>query len=329
MRGVEPKSASFCIHNGMTLTSPEIVEVAPRDGLQNEKAVVATADKVELVYRAAAAGARRIEAVSFVNPRAVPQMADAEALMERLRRDPGLRARGVSLGGLVLNRRGVDRALAADVDELNFVVVATETFNRRNQGVGVDETLAQLFAIRPLARSRGVPLTVTIGAAFGCPFEGEVPEDRIADLAGRLAEAAVDEIALADSIGVADPLAVERRIALVRRAAPGIPLRCHFHNTRNTGLANAYAAWRAGATSLDASIGGIGGCPFAPAATGNIPTEDTVYMFERMALRTGYDLAALIDAAAWLGGVLGARQLPGMVSRAGPFPAPAQVQAPT
>lgn len=313
----------------MTPTSPEIVEVAPRDGLQNEKTVVATADKAELVYRAAAAGARRIEAVSFVNPAAVPQMADAEALMERLRRDPGLRARGVNLGGLVLNRRGVDRALAADVDELNFVVVATESFNRRNQGVGVDETLAQLSAIRPLVRARGVPLTVTIGAAFGCPFEGEVPESRIGDLAGRLAEAAVDEIALADSIGVADPLAVERRIALVRRAAPGIPLRCHFHNTRNTGLANAYAAWRAGATSLDASIGGIGGCPFAPAATGNIPTEDTVYMFERMALRTGYDLAALIDAAAWLSGVLGARPLPGMVSRAGPFPAPEPVQAPT
>ncbi len=298
----------------------EIIEVSPRDGLQNERVGVSTADKVALIQRAVTAGARRIEAVSFVNPKAVPQMADAEAVMARLREDQGLRSRGVNLAGLVLNRRGVDRALAADVDELNFVVVASETFNRRNQGVSINDTLAQLAQVAPLALAQGVPLSVTIGAAFGCPFEGEVAEARITALAAEVWAMGIAEIALADTIGVADPLSVERRIALVQAAAPGAPIRCHFHNTRNTGLANAFAAWRAGATRLDASIGGIGGCPFAPAATGNIPTEDTVYMFERMGVATGYDLPALIDAALWLAPIIGATAVPGMLSRAGVFP---------
>jgi hydroxymethylglutaryl-CoA lyase len=318
----------FCIHEGdMTRASIEIVEVSPRDGLQNEKALVSTDDKVELVYRAAAAGARRIEAVSFVNPKAVPQMADAEAVMARLRQDSDLRARGVRLAGLVLNARGVDRALAADMDELNFVVVASETFNRRNQGVSIAESQDQLAAAVSVARSQAVPLTVTIGAAFGCPFEGEVPEAQVKSLVRRAYEFGVDEIALADTIGVGDPLSVERRIAAARAAAPGIPIRCHFHNTRNTGLANAFAAWRAGAASLDASIGGIGGCPFAPAATGNIPTEDTVYMFERMGVVTGYDLSMLLPTAVWLGQVIGAAQVPGMLSRAGEFPQAGAVRA--
>jgi len=302
-------------------SSLSIVEVSPRDGLQNEKVLVSTTDKVALVERAAAAGARRIEAVSFVNPKAVPQMADAEEVMARLR-ETSVREKGVRLAGLVLNRRGVDRALKAGVDELNFVVVASETFNQRNQGVRIAQTLEQLQDIVPLARAEQLPLTVTIGATFGCPFEGEVPEAQVRWLVARLAEWQVSEIALADTIGVGDPLSVERRVAIARETAPAARLRCHFHNTRNTGLANAYAAWRAGVRVLDASIGGIGGCPFAPAATGNIPTEDTVYMFERMGVGTGHDLAALIETAGWLGEVLGART-PGLLPRAGLFPVPA------
>lgn len=305
----------------------QIIEVSPRDGLQNEAALVSTEQKVALVRRAAAAGARRIEAVSFVNPRAVPQMADAEAVMAQLAADPLLARLGVSLIGLVLNRRGVDRALSAGVDELNFVVVASETFNRRNQGVAIAETLAQLAGSAAIARAEGRPISVTIGAAFGCPFEGEVEAGQVAGIAARVADMGVDEIALADTIGVADPVAVEHRVARVAAAAPGVALRCHFHNTRNTGLANAFAAWRAGVEALDASIGGIGGCPFAPAATGNIPTEDTVYMFERMGVATGYDLTALVEAATWIGGVL-SREPPGMLSRAGLFPSPRTDRAP-
>lgn len=298
-----------------------IIEVSPRDGLQNEKVLVSTEAKVELVYRAAAAGARRIEAVSFVNPKAVPQMADAEAVMARLRQDPDLRARGVRLAGLVVNRRGVDRALTADVDELNFVVVASETFNQRNQGAAIAQTVEQIGQAAAVARIEGIPITVTIGAAFGCPFEGEVPVAQVAAIAADLQGMGLDEIALADTIGVGDPVSVETRVAAVLAAAPGVALRCHFHNTRNTGLANAVAAWRAGVAGLDASIGGIGGCPFAPAATGNIPTEDTVYLFERMGVATGYDLGVLMDAALWLGERLGGAPLPGMLAKAGPFPA--------
>jgi len=298
----------------------DIIEVSPRDGLQNEKILISTADKVELVRRAIAAGARRIEAVSFVNPTRVPQMADAAEVMAALREGDDLRARGVSLIGLVLNRRGFDRSLAAEVDEVNFVVVASETFNRRNQGVSIAETMAQIADTAGVARLEGVTFGVTIGAAFGCPFEGEVPESQVAALAAEAAAMGVTELALADTIGVGDPVAVERRIALAQAAAPSVRIRCHFHNTRNTGLANAYAAWRAGAQALDASIGGIGGCPFAPAATGNIPTEDTVYMLERMGVSTGYDLSALVETAAWLGERLGSRVLPGMLGKAGLFP---------
>jgi hydroxymethylglutaryl-CoA lyase len=297
----------------------EIIEVSPRDGLQNEKALVPTSDKVALVRRAIAAGAKRIEAVSFVNPKAVPQMADAEAVMAQLRGGPDLRAQGVSLIGLVLNRRGFDRAVACGVDEANFVVVASETFNQRNQGATIAVTMAQIGESVPLARAAGLRFGVTIGASFGCPFEGEVAEAQLVSLARELAAIGVPEIALADTIGVGDPVAVERRIAAVRTVAPDASIRCHFHNTRNTGLANAFAAWRAGASSLDTSIGGIGGCPFAPAATGNIPTEDTVYMFERMGVSTGYKLPELVEAATWLGGVL-AKPVPGMLAKAGRFP---------
>jgi hydroxymethylglutaryl-CoA lyase len=298
----------------------QIIEVSPRDGLQNEKTLISTANKVDLVQRAARAGARRIEAVSFVNPTRVPQMADAAEVMAALRADTDLKAQGVSLIGLALNRRGFDRALTAAVDEVNFVVVASETFNRRNQAASIAETMAQIAGASALAAVERLTFGVTIAAAFGCPFEGEVPEARISALVTELAGMGVEEIALADTIGVGDPVAVERRIALAKTAAPNARIRCHFHNTRNTGLANAYAAWRSGASALDTSIGGVGGCPFAPAATGNIPTEDTVYMLERMGVSTGYDLAAVIAAAAWLGERLGTKDLPSMLGKAGQFP---------
>ena len=298
----------------------EIVEVSPRDGLQNHPVLLPTRDKVQLVLKAAAAGARRIEAVSFVNPRAVPQMADAEAVLQGLKDEADLAAQGVRLIGLVLNRRGFDRAAAAGVDEVNFVVVASETFNRRNQGASIDQTMAQIAEAVPLAAQAGLRMGVTIAAAFGCPFEGEVSEAQVGRLAAELASFGVAEIAIADTIGVGDPAGAVRRLAIVRAAAPEARLRCHFHNTRNTGLANAYAAWTAGVEVLDASLGGIGGCPFAPAATGNIPTEDTLYMFSRMGVRTGYDLDQAIVAAGWLGERLGEATLPGMLGRAGVFP---------
>jgi len=207
------------------------------------------------------------------------------------------------------------------------VVVASETFSQRNQGASIAQALANWAEIAAIARAERVFVSAVIGAAFGCPFEVEVDEAQVAALAREVAAMGVQEIALADTIGVADPVAVERRVALARQAAPAARLRCHFHNTRNTGLANAYAAWRAGVKVLDASIGGIGGCPFAPAATGNIPTEDTVYMFERMGVATGYDLDALIAAGAWLGERLGLATLPAMLGRAGPFPASASRSA--
>ncbi len=298
----------------------EIVEVSPRDGLQNHPVLLPTGDKVQLVLKAAAVGARRIEAVSFVNPRAVPQMADAEAVMRGLRDEADLSARGVRLIGLVLNRQGFDRAAAAGVDEVNFVVVASETFNQRNQGASIAQTLGQIAEAVPLARQAGLGVGVTIAAAFGCPFEGEVGEAQIGRLAAEIGSFGVEEIAIADTIGVGDPAAVVRRLGVVRAAAPGARLRCHFHNTRNTGLANAYAAWMAGAQVLDTSLGGIGGCPFAPAATGNIPTEDTLYMLHRMGVSTGYNLERAITAARWLGERLGGAALPGMLGRAGVFP---------
>jgi hydroxymethylglutaryl-CoA lyase len=293
----------------------EIVEVGPRDGLQNEKAVLDAAAKVEFVRRLEAAGARRIEAVSFVNERRVPQMAGAEAIMAGLPREAGRRRIG-----LVLNERGWDRALAAGVDEANVVVCATDEFGIRNQGaptVGQMQVLARIAERQ--AREGGPPLSVTISVAFGCPFEGEVPQDRVAALAREAGALGIGEIALADTIGVADPWAVRALIEAVRRAAPDARLRMHFHDTRNTGLANAFASVEAGVTVLDASCGGLGGCPFAPAATGNIATEDLVYMLERAGYATGYDLAGLIEAGRWIGELIGKPPVSAL-SRAGAFP---------
>lgn len=294
----------------------EIIEVSPRDGIQNENKLLDTATKRELIARAVAAGVRRLEVTSFVNPKRVPQMADADALV------PGLpRGEGARYIGLVLNERGFERAKAAGVDEVNYVVVATETFNRRNQGVPIEETLAGWKRVASLAREAGIGLGCTIGATFGCPFEGEVPVEGVVRLAETIAAERPDELALADTIGVAAPSDIRAKVGAVAAAVPGLPLRIHLHNTRNTGLANAVAAIEAGVRRIDSSIGGVGGCPFAPAATGNIATEDLVYMLDRMGIATGLDLDRLIETAHWLGGQLGI-SLPGMVQRAGRFPAP-------
>jgi hydroxymethylglutaryl-CoA lyase len=296
----------------------EIVEVGPRDGLQSESQVLPTETKVEFVRRLAATGLPRIEVASFVNPKRVPQMADAEEVLAAL---GGIRPAARYIG-LVLNRRGFDRARAAGCAEVGMAIAATESFSQRNQGCSVEEGIAAWLDIAAAAKSAGIRAQITISTAFGCPFEGEVSAERVCEIAGRLAAGNPDEIAIADTIGVAVPTQVSGLVGALRMALPGTPLRAHFHNTRNTGLANAYAAVQAGVHALDASCGGIGGCPFAPAATGNIPTEDLIYMLHRMGVKTGVDLPALLDTSRWLQGKL-EHTVPGMVVKAGLFPAPA------
>ena len=294
--------------------SVEIVEVSARDGIQNEKTILSVDTKLALIGGAIAAGVRRLEVASFVNPARVPQMADAEGVCAGLPQGTGAR-----FIGLALNMRGFDRAVAAGLDEVNFVIVASDTFSRRNQGVGTDEALVQWAAVRAAAQGR-IGTGVTIGAAFGCPFEGEVPLARLLDVVDRAMEHAPDELAIADTIGVATPYDVAQRIGAIATRHPGVRLRLHLHNTRNTGIANAWAGVLAGATVLDASLGGVGGCPFAPRATGNIATEDLVYMLHRSGIATGLDLPRAIAAAEWLEAQLG-HAVPGMVMKAGGFPA--------
>lgn len=294
----------------------EIVEMAPRDGLQNEDTVLSTEDKIELVERAVAAGARRVEVTSFVNPNRVPQMADGDEVMAALPHHEGVR-----YAGLVMNERGLDRALAGGVDEVDVVVVASDTFCRRNQGTTTAEACVLAAGLVARAREAGVFTTITVGASFGCPFEGEVPPERLREVLARVAAAGPDEVSLADTIGVAVPSDVTPRLQLAREAVgDAVPLRLHLHDTRHTGVANAVAAVEAGVTTLDASIGGAGGCPFAPNATGNVATEDLVYLFDRMGRTTGFDLGQVTAAASWLEGRLGKR-LPGALLRAGGFPA--------
>jgi isopropylmalate/homocitrate/citramalate synthase len=288
-----------------------VCDVAPRDGLQNEAKTLEPELRTELIERIAAAGVPRIEAVSFVNPTRVPQMAGAEEVVEAIER-----ADGVVYAGLVLNERGYDRLLASRLDEAHYAFASTETFNRRNSNASVEESLQAGERIVARAHADGVRAAVTIGASFGCPFEGAVDPGRVLELAGRLVDAGWDELAFADTIGVAVPRQVRHLVA--EGVKLGVPVGAHLHNTRNTGFANAYAAIESGATVLDASLGGIGGCPFAPRATGNICTEDLVYLLQGEGVETGIDLGALIAAAEWLEGVLG-RQLPGQVYRAGAF----------
>jgi hydroxymethylglutaryl-CoA lyase len=297
-------------------SSVEIVEVAARDGLQSEDVIVPTDVKVELINRAVHAGIRRIEVCSFVNPERVPQMADAEAVCAALpERD------GVTYIGLVLNRRGFERAVAAGLREINCVAAATDTFALRNQGATADESLTRFEEIAAQAQTAGMRTTLIISTAFGCPYEGEVGVEPVVALAKRAAAAGADEIALADTIGVAAPTDVTERLDAVRAVLDGARLRVHFHNTRNTGLANAYAAIESGVDAIDSSIGGIGGCPFAPNATGNIPTEDLAYLLTRMGVTTGIDLAALIEIVPWIEERLGAK-VPGLLAKAGLFPRP-------
>jgi hydroxymethylglutaryl-CoA lyase len=294
----------------------DVVEVSPRDGLQNEDRLLPTSTKVELIRRCVAAGARRVEAVSFAHPKRVPQMADAEDVMAALPREPG-----TSYIGLVLNRRGLDRALAAGVDEVNCVVITTETFSRRNQGASVDDLVAAWLDIARDAHAAGVRASVTVSASFGCPFEGEVAPQTVVDLVGRVVEGAPDELALADTIGVAVPRQVRDLVRAVAPVTGDVPLRAHFHDTRNTGIANALAAAEEGVTVLDASAGGIGGCPFAPNATGNIGTEDLLYALHRSGFETGVDLAATAETGGWIARELGKDRAPAVLGRAGPFPA--------
>lgn len=291
------------------------VEVGPRDGLQNENEVVSTSNKVAFIERAIAAGCKRIEVTSFVNPKRVPQMADADAVCAGLPRSGD-----VTFVGLVMNARGAERAIETGrLGQLGAVAVATDAFAMANQGQTSDESVESAKDIITMAKAAGLTGQATIGAAFGCPFEGMVGEERVVAMAQRLAQAGPVEVALADTIGVADPAHVARLVARVAQAIHPLPVRVHFHNTRNTGLANVWAAVNAGASVVDASLGGLGGCPFAPGAAGNVPSEDVVYMLERAGIDTGMNLERLVSASAWLSGVIG-RRLPGMVAQAPPFP---------
>ena len=302
----------------MTPMEPvQIVEVGARDGLQNEAEVIGTPDKAQLIDRLLEAGVRRIEVASFVNPARVPQMADGEAVIAGLpdRND-------VSYIGLCLNKRGVLRAIASreggrrGVDEAGCVVVASDSFGQRNQGQTIVEGIAENVAMLRLAREAGLVPQVTISAAFGCPFEGAVLPAQVIEIAKAMADAGAVEIALADTIGVAVPAQVEELFGRLAAAAPGVRLRAHFHNTRGTGIANAWAAYRSGVRVLDASLGGLGGCPFAPRATGNIATEDLVFLLDHSGVASGVELDALIAVNVWFASVLG-RPLPSMVAKAG------------
>jgi hydroxymethylglutaryl-CoA lyase/(R)-citramalyl-CoA lyase len=290
-----------------------VCDVGPRDGLQNEAKTLPPSVRAELCDRLAAAGLSRIEAASFVNPKLVPQMGGAEEVMAGLNRKPG-----VVYAGLALNEKGYERAIAAGVDEVHYAFSATDEFGRRNQNATTDEGLRTAIAMVARARGDRVPITVTLSVAFGCPFEGPVPAQRVLELVERLMTVPPDEICLADTIGVGVPSQVRE---LVRGARDlGATVGAHFHNTRNTGYANAVAALEEGAVSLDASVGGAGGCPFAPNATGNIATEDLAYLLRGLGVETGIDLDALIATSRWLGARLGTN-LPGMLARAGDYPA--------
>jgi hydroxymethylglutaryl-CoA lyase len=310
----------------MSAPRVEVVEVGPRDGLQNEDVLLPTEAKVEFVRRALAAGVRRIEVASFVHPKLVPQMADAEAVVAGIVRQgfpEDVAREDVTLIGLVLNGRGLDRALAAGVDEVNVVIAASETFSQRNQNTSVAAMLDAAQDIAARAAAAGVRCSAVVSTAFGCPFEGEVAPDAVLGVVARCLDAGYSEVALADTIGVGVPAQVRSLTAAVRQLPGGdrARLRAHFHNTRNTGYANALAAVESGVEVLDASLGGIGGCPFAPNATGNIATEDLQYLLERSGYATGLRLPALAETGTWVAEQLG-KEATALLGRAGGFPAP-------
>ena len=297
-----------------------ILEVSPRDGLQNEPEIVSTADKVALVERAIDYGARRIEVASFVNPRRVPQMADGADVIAALPDD-----KRVTYIGLCLNERGVERAIETraggrrGIDEAGCVIVATDGFGIANQGQTVPEGIAANRAMIALAKNAGLRAQVTISASFGCPFEGDVPQARVLDIAEAMADAGAEEIAFADTIGVAVPSQVGEMVERAfERLGDGFPMRVHLHDTRGLAPANAWAAYQAGCRVFDSALGGLGGCPFAPGATGNVATEELAYMFARSGIEAGIDLDKAIAANAWFAGVMG-RALPSRVGKAGDF----------
>lgn len=298
----------------MAQQNVEIVEVCPRDGLQNEAVQFDVAQKLKLIGLCVGAGVRRLEAGSFVNPKKVPQMAGSDHVFAGLPKGDG-----VTYIALALNLRGVERALAAGASQINYSLAASDGFAVRNNGADVASLLAAWPAAAAKAHEAGIPISVTISTAFGCPFDGEVDPGRLAAIVAEAAQARPAEIALADTIGVAVPRDVAIRFRGAAASAPGLPLRAHFHNTRNTALANAMAALEAGVSVLDGSLGGIGGCPFAPGAAGNVPTEDLLYMLERTGISTGIDLDQAIGVAQWLSQALN-RNVPGMLGRVPRFP---------
>ena len=291
-----------------------IVEVGPRDGIQNDPANLTVDEKLEFIARLEAAGVTRMESGSFVSPKAVPKMANSPEVFAGLNRAG--RTKHIALA---LNETGVRRAIEAKADEINFVLVASETFGRKNQGMSPQDSADMLAKCAPLVHEAGLPLSATISVAFGDPYDGEVDLGVVGNLAAQAQRTGIAELALGDTIGAATPWDVKRAIGRVRIEAPDVTLRMHFHDTRGAGLANVFAAVEAGVDVIDASCGGIGGCPFAPAATGNVATEDVVWMLERAGYDTGIDLARMIDAARWLESVLG-HGVSSALSRAGAFP---------
>ena len=296
-----------------------ILEVGPRDGLQSEPEILPTEVKKEFITRTINAGIKNIEVTSFVHPKKVPQMADAEKLVESLPdRDD------VTYIGLIMNQRGFERARDCGIDEVGMVIVSTDTYNMKNQNVVTQQSIDNWLDIASSAKSAGIRTSVVIACSFGCPYEGEVDPEHIASIAEQILKGEPDVIGLADSVGVAVPNQVKTTFALIKDLAPTIPLRTHLHNTRNTGLANAAAAVEVGVSIIDASTGGIGGCPFAPKATGNIPTDDLLYMLDRSGIETGVNLKEIVKTTDWLETQLG-RPVPAMVPKAGIFPENAEI----
>ena len=301
------------------MSKVSILEVGPRDGLQSEPEILPTEVKKEFITRTINAGIKNIEVTSFVHPKKVPQMADAEKLVESLPdRDD------VTYIGLIMNQRGFERARDCGIDEVGMVIVSTDTYNMKNQNVVTQQSIDNWLDIASSAKSAGIRTSVVIACSFGCPYEGEVDPEHIASIAEQILKGEPDVIGLADSVGVAVPNQVKTTFALIKDLAPTIPLRTHLHNTRNTGLANAAAAVEAGVSIIDASTGGIGGCPFAPKATGNIPTDDLLYMLDRSGIETGVNLNEIVKTTDWLENQLG-RPVPAMVPKAGIFPENAEI----
>jgi len=296
-----------------------ILEVGPRDGLQSEPEILPTEVKKEFITRTIDAGIKQIEVTSFVHPKKVPQMADAEKLVESLPENDE-----VTYIGLIMNQRGFERARDCGIDEVGMVIVSTDTYNMKNQNVVTQESIDNWLSIAAEAKSAGIRTSVVIACSFGCPYEGEIDPEHIASIAEQVLKGKPDVLGLADSVGVAVPSQIKKTFSLIKELAPSIPLRTHLHNTRNTGLANAAAAVEAGVSIIDASTGGIGGCPFAPRATGNIPTDDLLYMLDRSGVETGVDLRQVVKTTDWLEEQLG-RAVPAMVPKAGIFPENAEI----